>query len=375
MPKRHGAIDAYRYGFQGQEKDDEIKGEGNSLNYKFRMHDPRIGRFFAMDPLAADYPYLSTYSFSGNRVIDALELEGKEPIVMNGELVGYEVQPGQGPSQIAADINNSETQKEYGYSQLKPVTWSRVVDWNFNAFKRKGDWSENPSAIFDKNAKEFTRLNLNPGDILFINHYADITTTVIYDFNYSGLNMPDASDIALSTIGGLGKGMEKTGGTFRTNNGKYNGNKISLKHYESGWRGGSRAQIKTYSMSSYGRTLGRLGTAGTIVFGAADVITTYQDEGEFGFETQKAAGRFGVGLAGGMAGAEIGAAIGVWFGGVGAIPGAIIGGIIGGWIGSEAAEYGVEVYHDRKNQEAIRQFDKDINQRRTIFIPIEDNPE
>lgn len=374
MPGRHGNTSDYRYGFQGQEMDNEIKGEGNSLNYKFRMHDPRIGRFFAMDPLAADYPYLSTYSFSGNRVIDALELEGKEPIVLNGELVGYEVQPGQGPSQIAADINNSETQKEYGYSQLKPVTWSRVVDWNFNAFKRKGDWSENPSAIFDKNAKEFTKLNLNPKDILFINHYADITTNVVYDANYSGLNMPDASDVAINAVSGLGTGMNKTGGTFRTNNGKYNGSKISFKHYESGWRGGSRANIRTYSMGTYGRTLGRLGTAGTIIFGAADVITTYQDEGEFGFETQKASGRFGGGLAGGIAGAEIGAAIGVWFGGVGAIPGAIIGGVVGGWLGSEAGEYGVEVYHDRKNQEEIRQFDKDIQQRRSIFIPIEDNP-
>ncbi len=69
----------YRYGFQGQEKDDEIKGEGNSLNYTFRMHDPRVGRFFAVDPLEKSYPYYSPYAFSGNRVIDVVELEGAEP--------------------------------------------------------------------------------------------------------------------------------------------------------------------------------------------------------------------------------------------------------------------------------------------------------
>ena len=69
---------AYRYGFQGQEKDDEIKGEGNSVNYKFRMHDPRIGRFFAVDPLAPDYPWNSPYAFSENRVIRHIELEGLE---------------------------------------------------------------------------------------------------------------------------------------------------------------------------------------------------------------------------------------------------------------------------------------------------------
>lgn len=52
VPNRHGSSNSYRYGFQGQEKDDELKGEGNSLNYTFRMHDPRVGRFFAVDPLA-----------------------------------------------------------------------------------------------------------------------------------------------------------------------------------------------------------------------------------------------------------------------------------------------------------------------------------
>ena len=79
VPNRHGSSNSYRYGFQGQEKDDEIKGEGNSLNYTFRMHDPRVGRFFAPDPLEKSYPYYSPYQFSGNRVIDVVELEGAEP--------------------------------------------------------------------------------------------------------------------------------------------------------------------------------------------------------------------------------------------------------------------------------------------------------
>jgi RHS repeat-associated protein len=74
---------SYRYGFQGQESDDEIKGEGNSVNYKYRMHDPRIGRFFAVDPLADKYPHNGPYNFSENRVIDAVELEGLESEPLN----------------------------------------------------------------------------------------------------------------------------------------------------------------------------------------------------------------------------------------------------------------------------------------------------
>ena len=70
--------DSYRYGFQGQERDDEVKGEGNSLNYKYRMHDARVGRFFAVDPLSPKYPYNSSYAFSENSTITFIELEGLE---------------------------------------------------------------------------------------------------------------------------------------------------------------------------------------------------------------------------------------------------------------------------------------------------------
>jgi RHS repeat-associated protein len=78
MPGRSFTSQGYRYGFQGQERDDEIKGAAPSLNYEYRMHDPRVGRFFMVDPIAAKYPFYSHYSFSGNRVTDAVELEGLE---------------------------------------------------------------------------------------------------------------------------------------------------------------------------------------------------------------------------------------------------------------------------------------------------------
>jgi len=42
------------------------------------MHDPRIGRFFAIDPLSPLYPHYTPYSFSGNKLIAFVELEGLE---------------------------------------------------------------------------------------------------------------------------------------------------------------------------------------------------------------------------------------------------------------------------------------------------------
>jgi len=75
---------SYRFGYQSQESDDEVLGAGNFINYKYRAHDARIGRFFSIDPLAPEYPYNSPYAFSENRVIDAIELEGLESHSVHG---------------------------------------------------------------------------------------------------------------------------------------------------------------------------------------------------------------------------------------------------------------------------------------------------
>lgn len=42
------------------------------------------GRFFAVDPLTPDYPHYTPYSFSGNKVIHAIELEGLEEFIFHG---------------------------------------------------------------------------------------------------------------------------------------------------------------------------------------------------------------------------------------------------------------------------------------------------
>lgn len=78
LPGRHANTSDYRYGFQGQEMDNEVKGEGNSLNYTYRMHDPRVGRFFATDPLAYKFAWNTPYAFSENQVIMYYELEGMQ---------------------------------------------------------------------------------------------------------------------------------------------------------------------------------------------------------------------------------------------------------------------------------------------------------
>jgi RHS repeat-associated protein len=70
--------DGYRFGFNGKEADDEWNGEGNMYNYGFRIHDPRLGRFLSVDPLAPDFPKLTTYQYAGNTPINAIDIDGLE---------------------------------------------------------------------------------------------------------------------------------------------------------------------------------------------------------------------------------------------------------------------------------------------------------
>ena len=78
MPGRNYNADKYRYGFNGKEMDDEIKGTGNQQDYGMRISDSRLGRFLSVDPLRNNFPWNSTYSFSENDVIRNVDLDGSE---------------------------------------------------------------------------------------------------------------------------------------------------------------------------------------------------------------------------------------------------------------------------------------------------------
>ena len=71
---------SYRYGFNGQEKSDEIKGEGNSYTAESWEYDPRIGRRWNIDPIVK--PWESGYaSFSNNPIslTDPMGLDADDP--------------------------------------------------------------------------------------------------------------------------------------------------------------------------------------------------------------------------------------------------------------------------------------------------------
>src|SRR6201985_1895338 len=76
--KYNFAAACYRYGFNGKENDDDVKGEGNQQDYGMRIYDPRLGRFLSVDPLTPKYPELTPYQFASNSPVSGIDQDGLE---------------------------------------------------------------------------------------------------------------------------------------------------------------------------------------------------------------------------------------------------------------------------------------------------------
>lgn len=78
MPGRHGetSSSSYRYGYNAMERDDEVKGAGNSYTTEFRQLDPRLGRWLTMDPMGYTQPGNSPYNSMRNSPISRTDPMG-----------------------------------------------------------------------------------------------------------------------------------------------------------------------------------------------------------------------------------------------------------------------------------------------------------
>jgi RHS repeat-associated protein len=76
VARTYTSPEEYRYGFNGQEKDDEtFKG---AYDFGARILDVRLGRWLAVDPLYMKYPWSSSYTFVLNTPIQAFDPDGRK---------------------------------------------------------------------------------------------------------------------------------------------------------------------------------------------------------------------------------------------------------------------------------------------------------
>jgi RHS repeat-associated protein len=84
MPERNFSSAEYSFGFNGQEKDDELKGSENSYDFGARIFDPRLGRWLSVDPLQIKYPGWSPYHFGFCSPIIIIDPDGRENVIVIG---------------------------------------------------------------------------------------------------------------------------------------------------------------------------------------------------------------------------------------------------------------------------------------------------
>ncbi|HEY8916285.1 MAG TPA: RHS repeat-associated core domain-containing protein [Chitinophaga sp.] len=158
QPERKFTLgELYRYGFNGKENDNEIKGEGNQQDYGMRVYDPRIGRFLSVDPLTKDYPSWSPYPFAMNRPLDGIDLDGLEwqPVNNRGE-------------NVAPGATNIADYIWVGYKNI----YTPILD-----SKRKVNWFDGLLGVF-----KVTRV-APEGTVASARRWVDDNTLRFYDSN------------------------------------------------------------------------------------------------------------------------------------------------------------------------------------------------
>ena len=78
MPGRNVSTGKYAYGYQGKEKDDELQGAGNTYYFEERIYDPRLGRWWSVDPLAQNNASKSPYMSMSGDPVNRIDKKGSQ---------------------------------------------------------------------------------------------------------------------------------------------------------------------------------------------------------------------------------------------------------------------------------------------------------
>jgi len=143
LPNRHESSSDYRYGYQGSEKDDEIKGEGSSYTTHFRQLDPRIGRWLSIDPksTAWESPYVS---MRDNPILFN-DINGDFiPIIIGGFIIAEEVVALFAVTTVVTSVVISQDLVNEMQSNYPKPWYTDRPEINFIKYNPSGGESNNP---------------------------------------------------------------------------------------------------------------------------------------------------------------------------------------------------------------------------------------
>jgi RHS repeat-associated protein len=162
----------FRTGFQGSERDDEVKGDGNSYTTELRQLDPRLGRWLSIDPKTNTYE--SPYVSMGNNPIFFNDPFGDTLKTDNTQQANSDIKALGGKYQDIIDVsdpNNIVINFDLVKSQEK--------------FQKKGEFNENKFEKYKSKAMKHAGISL-------INDIASASENILYTSNWV-INLSDES--------------------------------------------------------------------------------------------------------------------------------------------------------------------------------------
>ena len=215
LNNRHGSVDSdsYRYGFNGMEKDDEVKGEGNSYDFGARMYDNRIGRFFSQDPKIKEFSSMSPYLISVNNPVIYYDKHGMGPIIT---ITGLKITKENGKTTIrikldvdmrVAVINKSSTI----LSQTEGVQLTDGMNTKADRGLKRGVISGTTASLMYQAGKEQTDSNV---EILY-----EMNLKQTYRYVNSADEIRKAEDILVIVDNHANTSDQKVGGMADSDNG------------------------------------------------------------------------------------------------------------------------------------------------------------
>ncbi len=219
MEGRFGSVGSYRYAFNGMEKDDEVKGVGNSYTTEFRHLDPRTGRWWSTDPIT--HPQYSPYSTFDNNPIyysdpSEADSEGDPPVVGENDANGKEgtLAPNGGTYSSNGGVSNGDNiclgcgangENTYGIPEQAPTTANQPEPYTSQSdatYVDKPAPNYNIGLDFSKvlNRSWTFHTSYESADVIF---GGSLYTTIHYPPKYGTWDNGPIIESGTSTYGGL----------------------------------------------------------------------------------------------------------------------------------------------------------------------------
>jgi RHS repeat-associated protein len=217
-----------RIKFQSQEHIDDLNLGWDS--FKWRNHQPDIGRFFNVDPLSEKYVYNSVYAFSENKVTSHRELEGLEAEPVNDPL--FDSPMAEEPADEGPSLNSVLEAGANAWNTITGFLFGDGNDGTPESASRFGSAMESVPAIGAEGQKIKSQVEEIVAPIPGLNSAFNVmdagqAKTTGETLNHLGKAAVNANSIPIAGGPGSGKAVNKlkpdplaTGNhtTFKTNN-------------------------------------------------------------------------------------------------------------------------------------------------------------